>query len=35
MVMTSDGRRSIAGLLMGSRTQHVLIYGHTPVLVWR
>jgi nucleotide-binding universal stress UspA family protein len=35
IVMASHGRRGIAGLLMGSQTQHVLTHGHTPVLVWR
>ena len=33
IVMASHGRRGIAGLLMGSQTQHVLTHSHTPVLV--
>ncbi|HEX6005897.1 MAG TPA: universal stress protein [Burkholderiales bacterium] len=35
IVMASHGRRGIAGLLMGSQTQHVLTHGRIPVLVWR
>ena len=35
IVMASHGRRGIAGLLMGSQTQHVLTHSHIPVLVCR
>ena len=35
IVMASDGRRGIAGLLVGSQTQHVLTHGSVPVLVSR
>jgi len=29
------GRRAIAGLLLGSETQHVLTHSTIPVVVWR
>jgi nucleotide-binding universal stress UspA family protein len=35
IVMASHGRRGIAGLLMGSQTQHVLTHASVPVLVCR
>ncbi len=35
IVMASHGRRGIAGLLMGSQTQHVLTHTQLPVLVCR
>lgn len=35
IVMASHGRRGIAGLLVGSQTQHVLTHGSVPVLVSR
>lgn len=35
IVMASHGRRGIAGLLVGSQTQHVLTHGSVPVLVCR
>ena len=35
IVMASHGRGGIAGLLMGSQTQHVLTHSHIPVLVCR
>ena len=35
IVMASHGRRGIAGLLMGSQTQHVLTHSRIPVLVCR
>jgi nucleotide-binding universal stress UspA family protein len=35
IVMASHGRRGIAGLLLGSQTQHVLTHSHLPVLVCR
>jgi len=35
IVMASHGRRSLARLLMGSETLHVLTHSHVPVLVLR
>jgi nucleotide-binding universal stress UspA family protein len=35
IVMASHGRRSLARLLMGSETLHVLTHSHIPVLVLR
>ena len=35
IVMASHGRRGIAGLLVGSQTQHVLTHSRIPVLVCR
>lgn len=35
VVMASHGRRGIAGLLLGSETQKVLVHGAIPVLVHR
>ena len=35
IVMASHGRGGIAGLLMGSQTQHVLTHARIPVLVCR
>ncbi|RZL88380.1 MAG: universal stress protein [Variovorax sp.] len=35
IVMASHGRRSVARLLMGSETLHVLTHSQTPVLVYR
>ena len=35
IVMASHGRRSLARLLMGSETMHVLTHSHIPVLVLR
>ena len=35
IVMASHGRRGLAGLLLGSETQHVLTHGKIPVLVLR
>jgi nucleotide-binding universal stress UspA family protein len=35
VVMASHGRRGLAGLLLGSETQKVLIHSKTPVLVCR
>ena len=35
IVMASHGRRGVAGLLLGSETQHVLTHGNIPVLVLR
>jgi nucleotide-binding universal stress UspA family protein len=33
--MASHGRRGIAGVLLGSVTQHVLTHSGIPVVVWR
>lgn len=33
--MASHGRRGIAGVLLGSQTQHVLTHSVIPVVVWR
>ncbi|MES2098233.1 MAG: universal stress protein [Pseudomonadota bacterium] len=35
IAMASHGRRGIAGLLLGSETQHVLTHSTLPVLIWR
>jgi nucleotide-binding universal stress UspA family protein len=35
IAMASHGRRGVAGLLLGSETQHVLTHSALPVLVWR
>jgi nucleotide-binding universal stress UspA family protein len=35
IAMASHGRRGVAGLLLGSETQHVLTHSTLPVLVWR
>ncbi|MOA66601.1 Universal stress protein family protein [compost metagenome] len=35
IVMASHGRRSLARLLLGSETLHVLTHSHIPVLVLR
>jgi nucleotide-binding universal stress UspA family protein len=35
IVMSSHGRRGIAGILLGSETQHVLTHSKIPVLVLR
>lgn len=35
VVMASHGRRGLAGLLLGSETQKVLVHGTVPVLVHR
>jgi len=35
IVMASHGRRGIAGILIGSQTQHVLTHARVPVLVCR
>ncbi|MDM0118133.1 universal stress protein [Variovorax sp. J22R133] len=35
IVMASHGRRTVARLLMGSETLHVLTYSHIPVLAYR
>ncbi|RZL86448.1 MAG: universal stress protein [Variovorax sp.] len=35
IVMASHGRRSVARLLMGSETLHILTHSQTPVLVFR
>ena len=35
IVMASHGRRGIAGVLLGSETQHVLTHSTIPVVVWR
>ena len=33
--MASHGRRGLAGLLLGSETQRVLVHSSLPVLVYR
>ena len=33
--MASHGRRGVAGVLLGSQTQHVLTHSVIPVVVWR
>jgi len=33
--MASHGRRGVAGVLLGSVTQHVLAHSSIPVVVWR
>ena len=33
--MASHGRRGVAGVLLGSQTQHVLTHSVLPVVVWR
>jgi nucleotide-binding universal stress UspA family protein len=33
--MASHGRRGLAGLLLGSETQRVLLHSSLPVLVYR
>lgn len=35
IAMASHGRRGVAGVLLGSETQHVLTHSVIPVLVWR
>jgi nucleotide-binding universal stress UspA family protein len=35
IAMASHGRRGVAGVLLGSETQHVLTHSAIPVLVWR
>lgn len=35
IAMASHGRRGVAGVLLGSVTQHVLTHCTTPVVVWR
>ncbi|MBN9262673.1 MAG: universal stress protein, partial [Hyphomicrobium sp.] len=35
ILMSSHGRRGIAGILLGSETKKVLTHTTTPVLVWR
>ena len=35
IVMASHGRKGIAGILLGSETQRVLVNSHIPVLVHR
>ena len=35
IAMASHGRRGVAGVLLGSETQHVLTHSKIPVLVWR
>jgi nucleotide-binding universal stress UspA family protein len=35
IAMASHGRRGIAGVLLGSETQHVLTHSTVPVVVWR
>ncbi len=35
ILMASHGRRGLAGLLLGSETQRVLVQSHCPVLVYR
>lgn len=35
IVMASHGRKGIAGLLLGSETQKVLVHSAIPVLVYR
>ena len=35
IAMASHGRRGVAGVLIGSETQHVLTHSKLPVVVWR
>jgi nucleotide-binding universal stress UspA family protein len=35
VAMASHGRRGVAGVLLGSETQHVLTRSTLPVVVWR
>ncbi len=35
ILMSSHGRRGLAGILLGSETKKVLTHTNTPVLVWR
>lgn len=35
IAMASHGRRGMAGVLLGSQTQHVLTHSKIPVVVWR